>query len=58
MADAFIITNKSYKGKTVLLFDDLYRSGETLNAVTKVLKEQGEVEDIYVLTITRTRTKN
>jgi|GEM_PF-340907 len=57
LADAFFITDKSYKGKTVLLFDDLYRSGETLNAVTKVLKEQGEVGDIYVLTITRTRTK-
>ena len=57
LKDVFRIKEKKYKGKTVLLFDDLYRSGETLNAATKVLKEQGNVGEIYVLTITKTRTK-
>jgi competence protein ComFC len=57
LANAFSVIDKRFKGKTVLLFDDLYRSGETLNAAAKVLKEQGEVNKIYVLTITKTRTK-
>lgn len=57
LESAFVISDKSYKGKDILLFDDLYRSGETLNAVAKYLKTQGEVGKIYVLTITKTRTK-
>jgi len=55
--NAFSVIDKRYQAKTILLFDDLYRSGETLNAAAKVLKEQGEVGEIYVLTITKTRTK-
>lgn len=54
---AFSIPDKRYKDKSILLFDDLYRSGATLNAATKVLKEQGEVGNVFVLTITKTRTK-
>jgi competence protein ComFC len=57
LANAFSVIDKRFKGKTVLLFDDLYRSGETLNAAVKVLREQGEVDKIYVFTITKTRTK-
>lgn len=57
LQDAFTVNDKKYKGKTILLFDDLYRSGETLSAAAKVLKEQGEVGNIIALTITKTRTK-
>ena len=42
-------------GKSVLLFDDLYRSGATMNAITTELYEAGEVADVFALTITRTR---
>lgn len=42
-------------GKSVLLFDDLYRSGATMNAITTELYEAGEVIDVFALTITRTR---
>jgi competence protein ComFC len=44
------------KGKVVLLFDDLYRSGATLNAVTSLLYDQGGAKDVLALTLTRTRS--
>lgn len=44
-------------GKKILVLDDLYRSGATLNEVCKVIKDQGKAEIIYVLVITKTRTK-
>jgi len=44
-------------GRTVLLFDDLYRSGATMNAVTSALYDVGGVNDVFALTITRTRSK-
>jgi predicted amidophosphoribosyltransferase len=44
-------------GKNVLLFDDLFRSGATLNAITDVLMRQGQAASVRVLTITRTRSK-
>lgn len=52
---AFNIANNSLSGKNVLLFDDLYRSGETLNAVCDIINKQGKAANVYVLTITKTR---
>lgn len=43
------------QGKSILLFDDLYRSGATMNAVTDLLINQGEAEAVRVLTVTKTR---
>jgi predicted amidophosphoribosyltransferase len=54
---AFSVQNKSLKGKNILLFDDLYRSGETLNAVCNIVTYQGKAKNVYVLTITKTRSK-
>lgn len=56
LKDAFSVNNKLI-GKNVLLIDDLYRSGETLNAITDVLYRKGKVNNVFVLTITKTRTK-
>lgn len=42
--------------KSVLLFDDLYRSGATLKAITELLMTQGRAGAVRVLTITRTRS--
>lgn len=39
----------------ILLVDDLYRSGTTLNECCNVLKTDPNVGDIYVLTMTKTR---
>ena len=54
--EAFAIRDDSIRGKSVLLFDDLYRSGATLNASARVLSEQGGCAQIYALAITRTRS--
>jgi competence protein ComFC len=43
-------------GRRVLLFDDLFRSGSTMNAITDVLLAQGKASSVSVLTITRTRS--
>ena len=43
-------------GKSILLFDDVFRSGTTLNEITKVLLEQGQASSVRVLTITKTRS--
>ena len=48
-------THKKYR--CVLLFDDIYRSGETLTEVTDVLHKQGDISRVLVLTLTQTRTK-
>ena len=55
LKDAFAIADNSLMGKNVLLFDDLYRSGETLNAVCDILLNKGKAAGVYVLTITKTR---
>ena len=45
-------------GQKVLLFDDLYRSGATMNAITAVLYDTGGAAEVYALAITRTRSKS
>jgi predicted amidophosphoribosyltransferase len=43
-------------GRSVLLFDDLFRSGSTMNAITDVLMQQGRATVVRALTITKTRS--
>jgi len=43
--------------RTVLLFDDLFRSGATMNSVATALYHEGGVADVLALTITKTRSK-
>jgi predicted amidophosphoribosyltransferase len=42
-------------GRSVLLVDDIYRSGATLESATEVILAQGQAKTVYVLAITRTR---
>ena len=58
LQDAFKSDKSVTDEKSVLLLDDLYRSGATLNAASRVLRHQGNVETIYVLALTRTRSKS
>jgi predicted amidophosphoribosyltransferase len=57
LKDAFDITPNILAGKNVLLFDDLFRSGESLNAVCDIVINKGNAANVYVLTITKTRSK-
>lgn len=53
---AYSIAPDSMEGKNILLFDDLYRSGATLNAITSILYSTGKAANVYVLALTRTRS--
>ena len=57
LKNAFTVQDNRFYRKYVLLFDDIYRSGETLKAATDVLIKNGEVSRVYVLALTRTKTK-
>ena len=53
---AFVVRSQDLKNQCVLLVDDLYDSGATLTEATRVLYEQGGVQHVLVLALTRTRT--
>ena len=55
--DMFTVKSRKLEHKTVLLFDDLYRSGLTLKEGARVLRREAGVKSIYVLTITKTRAR-
>ena len=44
------------KGKSILLFDDVYHSGATMNAVTDLLLSQGKAATVRALTVTKARS--
>jgi predicted amidophosphoribosyltransferase len=54
----FEVKSNLIKNKKVLLFDDIYQTGSTLKEITKVLYSEGHVQNVYVLTITKTTTKS
>jgi len=56
LKDAFEIRGLVVCGRSILLFDDLYRSGATLNVVSRLQQQEGKVKNIYVLTLTMTRS--
>ena len=50
-----IIKDKNFKKKVnILLVDDLFDTGATLNEAVDVLKSDINVADVYVLTMTKT----
>jgi predicted amidophosphoribosyltransferase len=53
---AFAVADQRFNGMHVLLFDDLFRSGETLKAVTVALLFDGNAAMVSVLAATSTRS--
>jgi ComF family protein len=57
LKDSFeIIDKKIVKGKSILIVDDIYTTGSTLNACSRVLKSAG-AKEIYTLTLARAPIK-
>ncbi len=56
LEDVHEVDPSQVSGHTVLLFDDLFRSGATMNAATMALYAEGHAADVVALTITRTRS--
>ena len=52
-----IAGDEDISGMKILLLDDLYRSGATLEACAEILYNDAGVADICVLTMTKTRSK-
>lgn len=57
LKDAFDMETNAISGKNALIFDDIYRSGQTLNIACKVIIKKGNARRVYALTITKTRSK-
>lgn len=53
---AFAVLDQRFVDMHVLLFDDLFRSGETLKAVTAALLFEGNAARVSVVTATSTRS--
>lgn len=47
--------DRELEGKKVLIFDDLFQSGASMNVAARTLKEQGLVTSVFALALTRTR---
>ena len=56
LSGAFEITDVNYyRNKKILLIDDLVRAGSTLNEIASVLYQNAGVQNVYVVTLTKTR---
>lgn len=56
LGGAHSIAGNALSGRRVLLLDDLYQSGATLNAIARLLKEAGGVSAVFALALTRARS--
>jgi predicted amidophosphoribosyltransferase len=53
--EAAFRSDRGLEGRLVLLFDDLFQSGATMNVAARTLKDQGLVKSVYAIALTRTR---
>jgi predicted amidophosphoribosyltransferase len=58
LADAYAVDPNQTRGHRILLFDDVYQSGATMNTAASTLYDGGGVAEVYALAITRTRSKS
>lgn len=52
---AHALEGDALRGRRVLLLDDLYQSGATMNALARLLMETGGASAIFALALTKTR---
>lgn len=52
----YAVDRASTEGRSILLFDDLYRSGTTMNAIADLVRKEGHAAVVRVLTVTKTRS--
>ncbi|MGH8604614.1 MAG: ComF family protein [Gammaproteobacteria bacterium] len=57
LTGAYSVITDKVMNQNVLIIDDLYRSGATLEAVANVLQNVGRARKVFALTFTRTRSK-
>lgn len=58
MKDAFAVNNKkTVKDKNILLVDDVYTTGSTLNEIARVLKDSG-AKNVFCVTLAHTNIEN
>jgi len=55
ISGSIIKTKMALRKHNILIVDDLYQSGATLNGCTHALRQDENIHKIYVLTITRTK---
>lgn len=58
LAGAHAIDGDSLRGRRLLLLDDLYRSGATLNALTRLVRAEAGASAVFALALTRTRSSS
>lgn len=56
VAGAHAVDSQAFAGRRVLLLDDLYQTGATLNAIGRLLKEAGGASAVFALALTRARS--
>lgn len=49
--NAYYADKDAFKGKNVLLIDDVFTTGSTMNNVAKILKEEGKAKSVTCLTL-------
>lgn len=58
LKDAFDVNGSALNGRRVLLLDDLYRSGASMNEAARTLRSRVPLASLNVLALTRTRSKS
>jgi len=56
LGGAHAVDANASRGRRILLLDDLYQSGATLNATARLLKEVGGAAAVFALALTRARS--